>query len=115
MKPFAPSLRNSALSGVCAPTGALVGNHGQIEVAVVVVVTPISADCVILDAHAERLADFGERAVVVVAIQQVVTVVGREDVEIAVVVVVANGTAHAAFLFCPRRAGHAERGGDVSE
>src|SRR5450830_739624 len=82
----------------------------EIEFPVVVKVAPVGADGVVLDADAELLADLGECAVAVVVVEEIAAVGGDEDVEKAVVVVVADGAADATFVRGTWRASHAERG-----
>ncbi|MNL00034.1 hypothetical protein D3C87_1204520 [compost metagenome] len=63
---------------------------------VVVVIAPGRTDRVPVVIDAGFSGDLGEGAVAIVAIQQVGPVNGDEDVEIAVVVIVADGAADAA-------------------
>ena len=92
-----------------------VGDDDQVGQTVVVGVGPRCRRGVVVLAQGGRVGHVGERAVALVAPQDIRPVRGDEKVQIAVVVVVGHRRGHTAVLIAPVRVIHAERGGDIDE
>ena len=97
-KALAGLIVEQAVTGRLLAGRAHIGHHRQIGIAVVVIVAPGRADRLVVQIHTARLRGIGEPAVGVATPQDVATVVRDEDVQMAVIVIVADRTADAALI-----------------